>query len=55
MARFRMRPSPELDPKQWAQIDEAIDNGAQYIVLSDRDSNKDFAPVPSLLMLAARL
>ncbi|GLK18589.1 glutamate synthase large subunit [Herbiconiux flava] len=35
-----------------AEADEAIENGAQFIVLSDRDSNKDFAPVPSLLMLA---
>ena len=36
-----------------AEVDEAIEAGAQYIVLSDRDSNKDLAPVPSLLMLAA--
>jgi glutamate synthase (NADPH) large chain len=35
------------------EVDLAIENGAQYIVLSDRDSNKDLAPVPSLLMLAA--
>ena len=35
------------------EVDEAIEAGAQYIVLSDRDSNKDLAPVPSLLMLAA--
>ena len=35
------------------EVDAAIENGAQYIVLSDRDSNKDLAPVPSLLMLAA--
>jgi glutamate synthase (NADPH) large chain len=35
-----------------AEVDEAIENGAQYIVLSDRDSNKDLAPVPSLLMVA---
>ena len=27
--------------------------GALYIVLSDRDSNKDLAPIPSLLLLAA--
>ena len=32
---------------------DAIEAGAHYIVLSDRDSNKDYAPVPSLLMLAA--
>ena len=35
------------------EVDQAIANGAQFIVLSDRDSNKDYAPVPSLLMLAA--
>ena len=34
------------------EVDEAIENGAQFIVLSDRDSNRDLAPVPSLLMLA---
>jgi glutamate synthase (NADPH/NADH) large chain len=39
--------------KMCAEVDEAIANGAQYIVLSDRDSNKDLAPIPSLLMLAA--
>ena len=36
-----------------AEVDSAILDGARFIVLSDRDSNKDFAPVPSLLMLAA--
>jgi glutamate synthase (NADPH/NADH) large chain len=35
-----------------AEVDEAIAGGAQFIVLSDRDSNRDLAPVPSLLMLA---
>jgi glutamate synthase (NADPH/NADH) large chain len=35
------------------EVDEAIAKGAQFIVLSDRDSTKDLAPVPSLLMLAA--
>ncbi|MCX7521671.1 glutamate synthase large subunit [Microbacterium sp. STN6] len=35
------------------EVDEAIEAGAEFIVLSDRDSNKDLAPVPSLLMLAA--
>ena len=34
------------------EVDRAIDNGALFIVLSDRDSNADLAPVPSLLMLA---
>jgi glutamate synthase (NADPH/NADH) large chain len=36
-----------------AEVDEAIRAGAEFIVLSDRDSNKDLAPIPSLLMLAA--
>ena len=36
-----------------AEVDEAIDEGAAFIVLSDRDSNKDLAPIPSLLMLSA--
>lgn len=34
------------------EVDEAIEAGAQFIVLSDRDSNRDLAPIPSLLMLA---
>ncbi|MFT6534595.1 MAG: glutamate synthase (NADPH/NADH) large chain [Alpinimonas sp.] len=34
------------------EADEAIENGASFIVLSDRDSNNKFAPIPSLLMLA---
>ncbi|MEO6944456.1 MAG: glutamate synthase large subunit [Lacisediminihabitans sp.] len=36
-----------------AEVDTAIEQGAKYIVLSDRDSNKDLAPVPSLLMVSA--
>ena len=36
-----------------AEVDLAIAAGARYIVLSDRDSTRDLAPVPSLLMLAA--
>ncbi len=35
------------------EAEQAIEAGAQFIVLSDRDSNRDLAPVPSLLMLAA--
>src|SRR4051812_119422 len=35
------------------EVDQAIAAGAQFIVLSDRDSTKDLAPIPSLLMLAA--
>jgi len=36
-----------------AEVDQAIERGAEFIVLSDRDSDKDFAPIPSLLMLSA--
>jgi glutamate synthase (NADPH/NADH) large chain len=36
-----------------AEADRAIEEGAQFLVLSDRDSNSEFAPIPSLLMLAA--
>jgi glutamate synthase (NADPH/NADH) large chain len=35
------------------EVDDAIESGAQFLVLSDRDSNAEFAPIPSLLMLAA--
>jgi len=35
------------------EVDEAIEDGALFIVLSDRDSTKDLAPIPSLLMIAA--
>jgi len=36
-----------------AEADAAIERGAEFIVLSDRDSDKDYAPIPSLLMLSA--
>jgi glutamate synthase (NADPH/NADH) large chain len=36
-----------------AEADRAIEAGAEFIVLSDRDSDKDWAPIPSLLSLAA--
>ncbi|MGA1811784.1 glutamate synthase large subunit [Frondihabitans sp. 4ASC-45] len=36
-----------------AEVDEAIAEGSEFIVLSDRDSTAEFAPIPSLLMLAA--
>jgi len=35
------------------EADAAIEGGSQFLVLSDRDSNAEFAPIPSLLMLAA--
>jgi len=36
-----------------AEVDAAIERGAELIILSDRDSNKDLVPIPSLLMVAA--
>ncbi|HLP22763.1 MAG TPA: glutamate synthase large subunit, partial [Microbacteriaceae bacterium] len=36
-----------------AEVDAAIEAGAEFIVLSDRDSTADLAPIPSLLLLSA--
>ncbi len=36
-----------------AEADAAIERGAEFLILSDRDSDKDYAPIPSLLMLSA--
>ncbi|MDR1448279.1 MAG: glutamate synthase large subunit [Candidatus Ancillula sp.] len=35
------------------EVDEAIEDGTNFIILSDRDSNRDWAPIPSLLLTAA--
>lgn len=35
------------------EIDKAIDGGATYLILSDRDSNRELAPIPSLLLTSA--
>ena len=37
----------------FVEVDEAIDNGATYLILSDRDSNRELAPIPSLLLTSA--
>jgi len=37
----------------FAEVDQAIENGVHLIVLSDRDSDADEAPIPSLLLLSA--
>ncbi len=37
----------------FTEVDREIEHGATFLVLSDRDSNKDFAPIPSLLLTAA--
>ncbi len=53
---YRVDKGPKAMEKRLAkmceEVDEAIAGGAEFIVLSDRDSNKDLAPIPSLLMLA---
>ncbi|MFZ2964781.1 MAG: glutamate synthase large subunit [Rhodoglobus sp.] len=53
---YRVDKGPRAMEKRLArmcdEVDEAIRSGAEFIVLSDRDSNKDLAPIPSLLMLA---
>ncbi|NQU37756.1 MAG: glutamate synthase subunit alpha, partial [Actinobacteria bacterium] len=36
-----------------AEIDRLVETGVNFIVLSDRDSDADFAPIPSLLATAA--
>ncbi|WP_336921106.1 glutamate synthase large subunit [Aquipuribacter sp. SD81] len=36
-----------------AEVDRAIGAGAQFVVLSDRDSTATLAPIPSLLLTAA--
>lgn len=35
------------------EVDRAILSGATFVVLSDRDSNRELAPIPSLLSLSA--
>ena len=35
------------------EIDSAVAAGATYLVLSDRDSNREMAPIPSLLLTSA--
>ncbi|HCX85344.1 MAG TPA: glutamate synthase large subunit [Micrococcales bacterium] len=36
-----------------AQVDRAVANGASFLVLSDRNSDAEYAPIPSLLLLSA--
>ncbi len=35
------------------EVDRAVDDGVTHIVLSDRNSDADLAPIPSLLLLSA--
>ncbi|TFD67912.1 glutamate synthase large subunit [Cryobacterium ruanii] len=54
---YRFEEGPDALAKRLAaicvEVDEAIVSGALFIVLSDRDSTRDLAPIPSLLMIAA--
>jgi glutamate synthase (NADPH/NADH) large chain len=35
------------------EVDDALEDGAKFLVLSDRDSNRELAPIPSLLLTSA--
>ena len=35
------------------EVDDAVESGAKFIIVSDRDSNHDLAPIPSLLLTSA--
>lgn len=35
------------------EVSAAISDGATYLIISDRDSNSEFAPIPSLLLTSA--
>ncbi len=35
------------------EVDQALETGAKFLVLSDRDSNRELAPIPSLLITSA--
>ncbi|QCB93475.1 glutamate synthase large subunit [Cellulomonas shaoxiangyii] len=37
----------------FAEVDRAVDEGVSFLVLSDRNSDADLAPIPSLLLLSA--
>ena len=37
----------------FAEVSAAIEDGARIVILSDRDSDRDLAPIPSLLLTAA--
>lgn len=44
---------PDRIAEMCAEVDAAIEEGAEFVILSDRDSNKDLVPIPSLLMVSA--
>ena len=37
----------------FAEVDRAVADGVSFLVLSDRNSDADLAPIPSLLLLSA--
>ncbi len=37
----------------FSEVSQAIADGARFVVLSDRDSGRDYAPIPSLLLTSA--
>jgi glutamate synthase (NADPH/NADH) large chain len=37
----------------YLELDQAVAAGARYVVVSDRDSNRELAPIPSLLLTSA--
>ncbi len=37
----------------FAEVDQALRDGVSFLILSDRDSDADFAPIPSLLLTSA--
>ncbi|MEG0299665.1 MAG: glutamate synthase central domain-containing protein, partial [Aurantimicrobium sp.] len=53
---YKVNKGPRAMEKRLAQlceeVDEAIAQGIKFIVLSDRDSNSDMAPIPSLMMVS---
>ncbi|GMA27570.1 glutamate synthase large subunit [Arenivirga flava] len=56
-ALYRVEDGPDAMERRIAELceeaDAAIAAGTRYLVISDRDSTRDLAPVPSLLSLAA--
>ena len=54
---YRVADGPEALEERLAKInsevDDAIANGATYLILSDRNSNRDLAPIPSLLLTSS--
>ncbi|MGY3128997.1 glutamate synthase (NADPH/NADH) large chain [Agrococcus sp. UYP33] len=54
---YRVEDGPEAMERRidamCREVDEAIAEGAQFVILSDRDSTDQLAPIPTLLMTSA--